>query len=105
MGPEIAQIEGRLIGLESDEYIVSVRAVRFLRGGEQVWKGERVRIKPEYVGTTYARRLSRGRSLALGAATIGGFAAFLITRDLLGLGQSERDPTDPKPTPVELVRP
>ena len=34
MGPEIAQIEGRLISRENAEYLVAVTNVHFLRGGE-----------------------------------------------------------------------
>jgi hypothetical protein len=92
MGPEIAQIEGKLISRENAEYLVGVNAVRFLRGGEQVWKGEQVRIKSEYVGSTYERHFSKGRTLILSAAGIGGFA-YVLTRGLIGSSRS--DPVEP----------
>lgn len=88
MGPEIAQIEGRLLSRENAEYLVAVRAVRMLRGGEQVWRGEPVRIRPEYVGTTYERQFSRGRTVTLGAIGIGAIAV-LLTRSLTGSGSEE----------------
>ena len=34
MGPEIAQVEGRLISRENAEYLVGITAVRTLRGGD-----------------------------------------------------------------------
>jgi len=95
MGPEIAQIEGRLVSRENAEYLVAVTAVRYLRGGEQPWKGEQVRLKSEYVGSTYQRQFSKGRTIALSAAGIGG-VAFLLSRSLIG---SAREGT-PDPPPV-----
>ena len=91
IGPAIAQVEGRLVEADSGEYVLAVSAVRPIGGGEQVWRGEQVRIRPEYVGTMYIRRLSTARSVALGTTTAGGFAAFLVGRALRGAG-SGRDP-------------
>ncbi len=87
IGPEIAQIEGQLLNNGTEDYLIAVSTVRLIRGGEQVWTGEQVRIKSEYVGTAYERRFSRGRSIALGSAVVGGFAAFLVGRSLIGAGQ------------------
>ena len=94
MGPEIGQIEGKLISRENAEYLVGVTTVHFLRGGEQVWTGEQVRIKSEYVGSTYERHFSKGRTLVLGAAGVGGFA-WILTRGLIG--NSRSDPVEPPP--------
>jgi len=87
MGPEIAQIEGRLVSNEDSVYVVAVSAIRLLRGGEQVWRGEHVRLKRGYVATPYVRRFATGRSVAVGSTVVGGFAAFLITRALRGGGE------------------
>ena len=62
LGPEIAQIQGRLLEQENGEYVVAVSGVRQLRGGEQTWSGEKVRIKREHVNSTYERRFSRART-------------------------------------------
>jgi hypothetical protein len=83
MGPEILQIEGRLLTRDNSEYVVGVSLVRLLRGGEQVWRGETVHIKSEYVSSLYERRFSASRSLALGAAGVGVIAA-IAARGLLG---------------------
>jgi hypothetical protein len=88
IGPEIGRIEGRLLSQENGEYVVAVSLVQFLRGGEQTWTGEQVRIKKEYVGTTYERRFHKGRTIALSTAIAGGLLAVAISQDLFGLGHA-----------------
>lgn len=91
IGPEIAQIEGRLVSREGENYRLAVSAVRLLRGGEQVWTGEQVTLQPQHLGTAYERRVSVGRSIALGVVTFGGFGVFLAGRSLFGLGSGDTD--------------
>ena len=91
VGPEIAQLEGQLIEKNSEGYLLAISTTRLLRGGEQVWSGEQVRVKSEYLGSAYERRFSLGRSLALGAVAFGGFGAFMLTRELLGSGTNNDD--------------
>jgi hypothetical protein len=86
MGPEISQVEGRLVSREDTAYVLAVSAIRLIRGGEQVWRGEQVRLRREHVGSAYVRRFATGRSVAVGTTVVGGFAAFLITRALRGEG-------------------
>ena len=97
MGPEIGQIEGRLVQKDTAQYLIAVSAVRMLRGGEQTWSGETVRIRSEYVSTAYTRSFSRSRTIALGALGVGA-VAFLVTRSILGSGDEE------KPPPTDTVQ-
>ena len=90
MGPEIAQVEGRLVSRENAEFLVAVSSIHTLRGDDQVWKGEKVRIKSEYVGSTYQRHFSKGRTLTLGAVGVAA-VALIVTRSLVGSG-SDGDP-------------
>jgi hypothetical protein len=90
MGPEIDQVEGRLLERTDDEYVLAVANVKLLRGGHQVWGGETVRIKSDHVATTYTRRFSRARTVGLAIAG-GGAVAFLVTRAITGAG--DRDET------------
>lgn len=92
MGPEIAQLEGQVLEKDSGGYLLAVSTTRLLRGGEQLWSGEQVRVKSEYLGPAYERRFSIGRSVALGALGIGGFGAFLLTKSLLGSGTEDNPP-------------
>jgi hypothetical protein len=94
MGPEIDQVEGRLVEHSADDYLVSVTGVHFLRGGYQVWKGERVRINSSYVRTPYVRKISKTRSAILGTVLAGGFVAFMASRGLLGAGDPGDQPSD-----------
>jgi hypothetical protein len=96
MGPEIAQIEGQLIQEDSSEYLIAVETLRLMRGGEQQWKGEKVRIKTGYVTTAYERRFSRGRTIVLTAVGIGA-VALLAGKSLRGSGSTDPDPL-PKDT-------
>jgi hypothetical protein len=107
MGPEIAQVEGQLLGNENGAYLVAVSGVTYLRGGHQTWSGETVRLRPEYIGNTYERKASTGRSIAMGVATVGGFTVFLVGRSLVTGGQDEDDDgDDDKPLPQERrIRP
>lgn len=107
MGPEIGQIEGHLLGNEDGAYLVAVSGVTYLRGGHQAWSGETVRLRPEYVGNTYERRTSTGRSIAMGVITVGGFTAFVVGRSLITGGSEDPDGGDDgKPPPVERrIRP
>jgi hypothetical protein len=97
MGQSIAQIEGRLIRQSAaDGLVVAVSSVSFLNGGSQAWSGENVTLKPEYVGVSYERRLSKSRTFA--AAAIGvGAVALIVTRSLVTGG----DPATPPPPPPE----
>ena len=89
MGPEIGQIEGRLLQRDTTQYVVAVSAVRLIRGGEQTWSGEPVKIKPDYVATTYTRHFSKTRTVALGAIGVGALA-LVVTRSLIGGGDAEQ---------------
>ena len=92
MGPSIARVEGRLVSRDSVEYVLAVTDVHLLVGGDQVWSGETVHIKSEYVSSMLERRLSVARSVALGAAGIGA-VAILATQTLSGFGSSDRTGT------------
>ena len=104
MGPEIAQVEGDLIEKDSASFLLSVHNVRLLRGGEQAWSGEQVRLKSEYVGYAYERHFSLTRSMTAGAIGVGGFAAFMLSRSLLGFGSKDNEPP-PDSIPARLGRP
>jgi hypothetical protein len=104
MGPEISQIEGRFAGREGTDYLVSVTDVHLLRGGEQVWHGETVHLKSEYVSTLYERRFSAARSVAMGAAGLGAIA-YIATRSLGGLGSTDRPAPSPGDTAHTQRRP
>jgi hypothetical protein len=88
MGPEISQVEGRLLDRDSSSYLVAVTGIHLLRGGEQSWAGEQVRLRTEHVSKLYERRFSTGRTIALGAVGVGAAAAIAV-RSLIGFATTE----------------
>jgi hypothetical protein len=97
MGPEIAQVEGVLVEKDNEGYLLSVSNVRLLKGGEQVWSGEKIKLNNQYLGPAYARKFSLGRSIGLGVVGIGGFGVILATTSLLGIG------SDDNPGPIDSI--
>lgn len=95
MGPSISQIEGRLVSNDSAEIVVAVSMVHLLRGGEQIWTGERIRIKREHVTLVRERKLSRGRTAIAVAASVGVLAA-IVRQSVVGAlaGDDSRPPVD-----------
>jgi len=94
MGPEIDQVEGLLVERDSAEYVLAVTGIRTIRGGAQVWSGEKVHVKSEFVTGVYERRLSKKRTLI--ASAIGaGAMAYLLTRTLQGAGFLDKAPVHP----------
>lgn len=95
MGPEIDQIEGRLLSKDGTDYLIGVTAVHLLKGGTQVWHGESVRISPSYVNTMYLRRFSAGKTIAISAVGVAAVAALagvaLITS---GINDPPTNPSD-----------
>jgi len=83
MGPEIRQVEGRLVSRDSAEYVVAVSMVHLLRDGEQVWTGERIRIKTEFVSGVREKKLSKGRTaVAVGASLA--IVSLIVRQSLAG---------------------
>lgn len=95
MGPEVLAIEGRLVQKDSAEYVVAVAQVRLLRGGIQVWSGEHVRVKSEFVSVVSEEQFSGRRTALVGVAAVG-VVAFLISQGILGslIGDEGKTPPD-----------
>ena len=89
MVPEIDRIEGRVLSAQDSSYLVAVSTVRLLRGSVQVWSGEQVRVNPQHVSNSYIKRFDRTRSVLLGVAIVGGAAAILVTRSIIGSGNDD----------------
>jgi hypothetical protein len=106
IGPEIAQIEGRVVSNSGDQYELAVASVRLLRGGEQVWSGERIQLRKEFVSRVYEKKLSKGRTAI---ASAGGLAivAFIATKKIAGagLGDEGKLPVDTADSQRRPVRP
>jgi len=83
LGSEIDQVEGYLLQKDSTRLTLGVTATRSLRGGEQVWSGEKVEIKTTYITNTYERQFSKEKTLIASAIGVGALV-FILTRALQG---------------------
>jgi hypothetical protein len=97
IGREIGQVHGHLVQRDSDGYVLAVTYVQFLRGGSQSWTGENVRVKSDYTDAYYENRLSTPRTIALGAAFVGG--AVILAQQALNLSPSTNDGSPPDTPP------
>lgn len=95
MGPEVVKVQGRLVQLDSAGYTLAVTQLGLLRDGTQVWSGERVSIKSEYVTSAAERRFSRGRTAVVTAAVMG-VVAIVFTQSIKGslAGDDGKVPSD-----------
>ena len=95
MGPEVAKVQGRLVQKDSVGYTLAVTQLGLLRDGTQVWSGERVSIKSEYVNSVAERRFSRGRTAVVTAAVLG-VVAIVFTQSIKGslFGDDGKVPSD-----------
>lgn len=91
LGPEISDIEGRLISKDSTEYVMAVSQLLLLRGGRQVWSGERIRVKTEYISIVNEKRFSKTRTAMVSGLAVGA-AALLFQQGLLGFVSRGNDP-------------
>jgi len=103
MGPSILRVNGRLMSLDGDEYVLAVSGVDLLQGGFQAWNGETVRIKTSHVSALLERRFSKGRTLALGAAIAG--VAVMLSRSHLGPINAPPDSSPPDTSHTRRGRP
>lgn len=104
MGPGIDRISGTLLQQHDTSYVVSVHRIRRLNGDHQRWSGETVQIRREYVQAASERRLSKGRTIALGVAAAVGLAAVVFGTDLLGSGIFDSPPDTTTKVPPGSLR-
>ena len=88
VGPEIGSIQGVVDSRSDSGMVVRVAQVLGEYGGVTRWEGELVAIKPDYIRSVRERRFSATRTAVLAVAASAGFVAFVVTRDLLGIGGS-----------------
>jgi hypothetical protein len=106
IGPEISQIEGRVVRDEPAQYELSVNAVRLLRGGEQIWKGERIQLQKNHISRVSEKQLSKGRTVVASAGAVAIVAVF-VGKKLIGslTGEEGKPPGDSSATLRRPVRP
>ena len=99
VGEAASQIEGALVSRRDSVFVVRVRSVEYLDGRRQRWTGEPLTVREEHLRDVHARRMSRGRTALVAGVVSSSVIAFILTRDLFGLGGGGRDPGGGGPGP------
>lgn len=99
VGEAVAQIEGALVSRRDSVFVVRVRAVEYLNGQRHRWTGEPLTIREEHVRDVHARRMSRGRTAVVAGVISSSVIAFVLSRDLFGIGAGGREPGGGGPGP------
>lgn len=99
VGEAVAQIEGALVSRRDSVFVVRVRAVEYLNGQRHRWTGEPLTIREEHLRDVHARRMSRGRTAVVAGVISSSVIAFVLSRDLFGIGAGGREPGGGGPGP------
>ena len=103
MGPGIARIEGRVLGTEGDQYVVSVFRTAAIGGATSVWSGEEMRLDRNFVSRLEGRELSKSRTLITAGVATSVIVAFIVTKGLNGIFNGD-DHQPPEPPPGQTSR-
>jgi len=102
MGTGVTVVEGRVLGMEGDQVVVSVLRVGQINGESSQWSGETVRFDRSYVARAEERQLSKTRTwLAAGLATVA-VVALITTTGLGGFFDPLGGDPDPDPDPKDF---
>jgi hypothetical protein len=84
LGPGVETVDGRLLQNSDSGVSLAVTQVTMRSGAEQFWKGETVALPKYSIATVQERKLSKPRTILLGAAIV----ALGFTVKLAGVGDN-----------------
>lgn len=97
LGQGVLSFEGTLDGRQDSSYVVHVAEVTYINRQTNRWSGESITVSPQAVRDMRVRRVSRVRTFAVVASSVGAGLVFVVTRGLFGGGNLGSDPTPPPP--------
>lgn len=92
IGPAAITVAGELQEQTDSAYMIRVASVGYVNGQSNKWNGEPLTVKKDFVKDVSERKLSRGRSFLAAGILTGVVLTFALTRNLLGAGNSDREP-------------
>lgn len=92
VGPAATSVEGLLQSQTDSVYLIQVSSVAYVNGQSNRWNGEQLTVRKDFIKDLSERKFSRSRSTLAGAALAAGVVLFAISRNLLGFGNSSREP-------------
>lgn len=90
VAPGVLRIQGTLVAIENDAYLLNVYEVKTIDGRSAHWTGERVVVSRDHVGRVSERQFSKGRTVAAVAATVAGLGAVALGSRLIGGSSAPR---------------
>lgn len=102
LGPGVSLIEGRLVGTEGEQYLISVFRVATINGESSAWSGETMRLDRNYVSRVRERELNRTRTVAAATAASVVVVAVVLTTGLAGFFTGTDDDRNPPDPPVDF---
>ena len=100
LGPGVVTINGRLMSVEDNVFLVSVASVEQLNGTSTRWADEVMRLDQNFVARLQRREFSRTRTFLLAGGITAATVAFIATRGFSAIFGDE-DGDDREPPPVE----
>lgn len=97
LGQGVLSFEGTLDGRSDSSYVMRVSEVTYINRQTSRWSGESITVSPAAVRDIRARTLSRARTFAAIAGSVGAGLAFVVSRGLFGGGNLGSDPGQPPP--------
>lgn len=91
VSPGVLRIEGTLVGVEDDQYLLNVYEVKTIDGRNAHWAGERVAVRQDHVVAVYERRFSKGRTVAAVVAATVGLGVVALASKLIGGASAGRE--------------
>jgi hypothetical protein len=86
IGPQTARVEGSMLAADDTAFLLAVSSVKPISGAWVRWSGEQVSMRRDYVAQMYERRLNRGRTALLIAASAFAALTIMVRYDILGFG-------------------
>jgi hypothetical protein len=99
LGEGVLRLEGTVVEGDSAQVVMNVWSVEQLNGTKGTWTGERVRIDRNFVGRTFERQLSRGKTYAVSGLALAGLVLFVKSQGLLGAADVSESGDPPPPPP------
>ena len=103
LGPGVLRIEGRVLGMEGEQILLSVGRIVQVNGQVNLWSGESMRLDRAVVGRTQTRRIDQRRTWMAVAATAIAVGVLVAVADLGGFFDGGDDPPDEEPP--QSIRP
>ena len=105
LGPGVATIEGRMVGTEDTNFLISVARVEQVNGASSRWSGEVMRLDRGFVDHVRQRELSKTRTWLLAAGITAAVTALIASRGLSAIfGQDDPDPPGEPPPQTRIGR-